>query len=194
MRVLVACEYSGAVRQAFRDRGHEAWSCDLLPAEDESPYHYQCDVAEVLNLGWDLMIAFPPCDHLACSGARWFEEKRKDGRQQMGIDFFMSLGDADIPKIAIENPVGIMSTQWRKPDQIIQPYHFGHEATKTTCLWLKNLPPLEPTNVVGKGERHITKSGRSLPAWYNLPPSPDRWKIRSRTFEGIAQGMAEQWG
>ena len=194
MRVLVACEYSGAVRQAFRDRGHEAWSCDLLPAEDESPYHYQCDVAEVLNLGWDLMIAFPPCDHLACSGARWFEEKRKDGRQQMGIDFFMSLGDADIPKIAIENPVGIMSTQWRKPDQIIQPYHFGHEATKTTCLWLKNLPPLEPTNVVGKGERHITKSGRSLPAWYNLPPSPDRWKIRSRTFEGIARGMAEQWG
>ena len=140
------------------------------------------------------MIAFPPCDHLACSGARWFEEKRKDGRQQMGIDFFMSLGDADIPKIAIENPVGIMSTQWRKPDQIIQPYHFGHEATKTTCLWLKNLPPLEPTNVVGKGERHITKSGKSLPAWYNLPPSKDRWKIRSRTFEGIAQGMAEQWG
>jgi hypothetical protein len=194
MRVLVACEYSGVVRQAFRDRGHEAWSCDLLPADDDSPYHYQCDVAEVLNLGWDLMIAFPPCDHLACSGARWFEEKRKDGRQKMGIDFFMSLAESDIPKIAIENPVGIMSTQWRKPDQIIQPYHFGHEATKTTCIWLKNLPPLEPTNVVGKGERHITKSGKSLPAWYNIPPSKDRWKIRSRTFEGIAQGMAEQWG
>ena len=194
MRVLVACEYSGVVREAFRDRGHDAWSCDLLPADDDSEYHYQCDVNEVICLGWDMMLAFPPCDHLACSGARWFEEKRKDGRQHMGIDCFMSLAESDIPKIAIENPVGIMSTNWRKPDQIIQPYHFGHEATKTTCLWLKNLPPLEPTDVVGRGERHITKSGRSLPAWYNLPPSKDRWKIRSRTFEGIAQGMAEQWG
>jgi len=194
MKVLVACEFSGTVREAFRAMGHDAWSCDLLPAEDGSPFHYQCDVREILNEEWDLMIAHPPCDHLASSGARWFKEKREDGRQQQGVDFFMSLANADIPRIAVENPVGVMSTKFRKPDQIIQPYHFGHEATKTTCLWLKNLPLLTPTDVVGKGERHITKSGRSLPKWYNLPPSEDRWKIRSATFPGIAQGMAEQWG
>jgi len=140
------------------------------------------------------MIAFPPCTHLAVSGARWFAAKRADGRQQQAIDFFMELANANIPKIAIENPVGIMSTEWRKPDQIIQPWQFGHEATKTTCLWLKGLPQLTPANIVGKGERHITKSGRSLPKWYNLPPSEDRWKVRSKTFQGIADAMAQQWG
>ena len=193
MRVLVACEYSGRVRDAFRSLGHEAVSCDLLPTEQEG-MHYEGSVFDILDDYWDMLIAFPPCTHLAVSGARWFAAKRADGRQQQGIDFFMALANADIPKIAIENPVGIMSTQWRKPDQIIQPYHHGHEATKTTCLWLKGLPQLTPTNIVGKGERHVTKSGRSLPKWYNLPPSEDRWKVRSKTFQGIADAMSQQWG
>ena len=193
MRVLIACEYSGAVRDAFIKLGHDAVSCDLLPTDVPGPHH-QGSVLDILNDGWDMMIAFPPCTHLAVSGARWFAAKRADGRQQQGIDFFMELANANIPKIAIENPVGIMSTQWRKPDQIVQPWQYGHEATKTTCLWLKGLPELTPTNVVGKGERHVTKSGRSLPEWYNLPPSEDRWKIRSKTFQGIADAMAQQWG
>lgn len=193
MRVLVACEYSGAVRDAFIAQGHDAVSCDLLPTDVPGPHH-QGSVLDIINDGWDMMIAFPPCTHLAVSGARWFAAKRADGRQQQGIDFFMALANANIPKIAIENPVGIMSTEWRKPDQIIQPWQFGHEATKTTCLWLKGLPELTPTNIVGKGERHITKSGRSLPKWYNLPPSEDRWKVRSKTFQGIADAMAQQWG
>ena len=193
MRVLVACEYSGRVRDAFRSLGHEAVSCDLLPTEQEG-MHYEGSVFDILDDYWDMLIAFPPCTHLAVSGARWFAAKRSDGRQQQGIDFFMELANANIPKIAIENPVGIMSTQWRKPDQIIQPWQFGHEATKTTCLWLKGLPQLTPTNIVGKGERHVTKSGRSLPKWYNLPPSEDRWKVRSKTFQGIADAMAQQWG
>ncbi len=194
LRVLVACEYSGKVREAFRRLGHDAWSCDLLPADDGSPYHIQGDVLPVLGQDWDMMVGFPPCTHLASSGARWFAAKRADGRQQQGIDFFMALANADIPMIALENPVGIMSTQYRKPDQIIQPWQFGHEATKTTCLWLKGLPKLTPTNIVGKGERHVTKGGKSLPKWYNLPPSKDRWKIRSETFQGIADAMAQQWG
>ena len=194
MRILVACEYSGKVREAFRKLGHDAWSCDLLPADDGSEYHIQGDVLEVLDQGWDMMIGFPPCTHLAASGARWFAAKRADGRQQQGIDFFMALANADIPMIALENPVGIMSTEWRKPDQIIQPWQHGHEATKTTCLWLKGLPELQPTNIVSKGERHVTKGGKSLPKWYNLPPSKDRWKIRSETFQGIANAMAQQWG
>jgi len=193
MRVLVACEYSGTVRDAFRAQGHDAMSCDLLPTDSPGP-HYQGSVLDIINDGWDMMIAFPPCTHLAVSGARWFAAKRADGRQQQGIDFFMALANANIPRIAIENPVGIMSTQWRKPNQIIQPWQHGHEATKTTCLWLKGLAELKPTNTVGKGERHITKSGRSLPKWYNLPPSEDRWKIRSTTFTGIANAMAQQWG
>ena len=193
MRVLVACEYSGAVRDAFIKLGHDAVSCDLLPTDVPGPHH-QGSVLDILDDGWDMMIAFPPCTHLAVSGARWFAAKRADGRQQQGIDFFMALANANIPKIAIENPVGIMSTEWRKPDQIIQPWQYGHEATKTTCLWLKGLPELTPTNVVGKGARHVTKSGRSLPEWYNLPPSEDRWKIRSKTFQGIADAMADQWG
>lgn len=193
MRVLVACEYSGAVRDAFIAQGHDAVSCDLLPTDVPGPHH-EGSVLDIINDGWDMMIAFPPCTHLAVSGARWFAAKRADGRQQQGIDFFMELANANIPKIAIENPVGIMSTEWRKPDQIIQPWQFGHEATKTTCLWLKGLPELTPTNIVGKGERHITKSGRSLPKWYNLPPSEDRWKVRSKTFQGIADAMSQQWG
>src|SRR3990167_3188834 len=192
MRVLVACEYSGRVRDAFKERGHFALSCDLLDT-DVPGEHYKGDVADILGDGWDLMVAFPPCTHLAVSGAKHFAAKRADGRQQQGVDFFMSLANAPIPRIAIENPVGIMSTLWRKPDQIIQPCQHGHEATKTTCLWLKGLPMLLPTNVVGKGARHVTKGGNSLPEWYNLPPSPHRWKIRSATFPGIANAMADQW-
>lgn len=193
-RVLVACEYSGSVRDAFITAGCDAISCDILPTDVPGP-HYTGDIADILNSEpWDLMVAFPPCTHLAVSGAKHFAAKRADGRQQTGIDFFLSLANASIPRIAIENPIGIMSTVWRKPDQIIQPYHFGHEATKTTCLWLKDLPNLVPTNIVGKGTRHTTKGGNSLPTWYNLPPGPDRWKIRSKTFSGIAEAMGTQWG
>lgn len=198
MRVLVACEYSGRVRQAFRDRGHDAWSCDLLPAEDGSPFHLQEDAFECIAIGcpaqvgvqhyagpaWDLLIAHPPCTHLAVSGARHFEAKRADGRQQEAIDFFLALARAPIPRIAIENPVCIMSSVWRKPDQTIQPWMFGHGETKATCLWLKGLPHLVPTNIV---------SGRH-PRVHLMPPSPDRWKERSRTLQGIADAMADQWG
>jgi len=193
MKVLIACEYSGAVRSAFRALGHDAWSCDLLPSDDGSEFHILGDVLKIIDDEWDMMVAFPPCTHLAVSGAKHFAAKRADGRQQEGIDFFMALANANIPRIAIENPVGIMSSVWRKPDCIIQPYEHGHEATKTTCLWLKNLPPITPTNLVGKGTRHVTKGGNSLPTWYNLPPSKDRWKIRSATFQGIANAMAKQW-
>lgn len=193
MRVLVACEFSGTVRDAFAAKGHDAWSCDLLPSEKPGN-HIQGDVLDVLNDGWDLMIAHPPCTDLAVSGAKHFAAKRADGRQQASVDFFMALATADIPRMCIENPVSIMSTHWRKPDQIIQPWMFGHEATKTTCLWLSGLPRLQPTQLVGKGARHVTKGGNSLPTWYNLPPSADRWKLRSMTFPGIAQAMADQWG
>lgn len=192
MRVLVACEYSGVVREAFRARGHDAWSCDLLPADDGSEFHIQGDVLDVLGDGWDLMIAHPPCTHLAVSGARWFKDKQ--AQQEEALEFVRRLLEAPIASVALENPVSIISSKIRKPDQIVQPYFFGDEATKTTCLWLKNLPPLVPTNMVGKGDRHVTKSGKSLPKWYNLPPSEDRGKIRSRTFEGFAKAMAEQWG
>lgn len=192
MRVLVACEYSGAVRDAFIARGHDAWSCDLLPTDKPGP-HYQGDVTKILVADrWDLMIAHPPCTHLAVSGARWFKNKQVE--QAAALDFVRLLLNAPVPRIALENPVSIISSRIRKPDQIIQPWQFGHEATKTTCLWLKGLPPLTPTKIVGKGTRHFTKSGRSLPEWYNLPPSADRWKIRSATFQGIADAMADQWG
>ena len=186
MRVLVACEYSGRVREAFRARGHDAWSCDLLPAEDGpcgSAYHMQGDVRGILAQQWDLMIAFPPCTDLCSSGARWFEEKRADGRQQAAIDFFMTLANAPIKRIAIENPIGIMSRVWRKPDQIIQPWQFGHGETKATCLWLKNLLKLVPTNIVEGREAIVLQ----------MPPGPDRWKNRSRTYQGIADAMAAQW-
>jgi site-specific DNA-cytosine methylase len=193
MRVLVACEYSGVVRDAFLNAGHYAMSCDLLPCESTaSGDHYQGDVRDILDHDWDLMIAHPPCTHLAVSGARWFKDKPQE--QQDALDFVRLLLDAPVSRIALENPVSIISSRIRKPDQIIQPYEHGHEATKTTCLWLKNLPLLQPSNIVGKGARHITKSGRSLPKWYNLPPSADRWKIRSATFPGIAAAMAAQWG
>lgn len=184
MRVLVACEYSGRVREAFRALGHDAWSCDLLEAEDGSPFHIQGDCLEAIKRGWDLMVSHPPCTHLAVSGARHFEEKRKDGRQQEAIDFFMALTRATVPRIAIENPVCIMSGLWREPDQVIQPWMFGHGETKATCLWLKGLPPLLPTRIV---------SGRE-PRIHRMPPGPNRWKERSRTYEGIAAAMADQWG
>lgn len=183
MKVLIACEYSGRVRDAFISRGHDAMSCDLLPTDSPGP-HYQGDVFDIINDGWDLMVAHPPCDHLAVSGARWFKEKRSDGRQQAAIDFFLRLAQADIPKIALENPISIMSTHYRKPDQIIQPWWFGHGETKSTCLWLKGLPLLVPTNIVEGREARV----------HNLPPSKDRWKLRSTTYHGVAEAMAQQWG
>lgn len=182
MRVLIACEYSGTVRDAFLRQGHDAISCDLLPTDSPGP-HYQGDVFDIIGDGFDLMIAHPPCTHLAVSGARHFAAKRADGRQQEGIDFFMRLAQADIPRIAVENPVCIMSRIWRKPDQIIQPWQFGHGETKATCLWLKGLPKLIPTEIVsGRADRI-----------HRLPPSVDRWKLRSTTYQGIANAIAEQW-
>lgn len=196
MRVLVACECSGRVREAFRSRGHDAWSCDIKRSEDGSPHHIASDMFEVIQDGWDLMIAFPPCTHLAVSGARHFKKKRADGRQQAGIDFFLRVARARVPRIAIENPVGIMSKVWRQPDQIIQPWMFGDEAQKSTCLWLKGLPHLVPTKIVDKGEFYTAPSGKRLPAWYANAGSDgqDRATVRSRTFMGIAEAMAEQWG
>lgn len=182
MRVLVACEFSGVVRRAFRARGHDAWSCDLLPAEDGDPHHFEGDVLARLGDGWDLMIAHPPCTHLAVSGARWFKDKREE--QAAALAFARALLDAPIPRIALENPISVISSHIRKPDQIIQPWQFGHGETKATCLWLKGLPPLIPTNVVEGREARV----------HRMPPGPDRWKERSRTFPGIAEAMAEQWG
>ena len=189
-RILVACEFSGRVRDAFIKNGCDAISCDLLPTERPGP-HYQGNVLDILSDGFDLMVAHPPCTHLAVSGARWFKYKQKE--QSEALDFVRRLLDADIPQICLENPVSIISSRIRKPDQIIQPYEYGHEASKKTCLWLKNLPKLESTKLVGKGEFVITKGGRKLPKWYNLPPSADRAKIRSDTFQGIADAMGEQW-
>lgn len=174
MRILVACEYSGKVREAFRKLGHDAWSCDLLPADDNSPYHYQCDVLTLMDKGWDMMVAHPPCTHLAVSGARWFKDKREE--QAEALEFVRKLLNAPIPKIALENPVSVISSKIRKPDQIIQPWQFGHGETKATCLWLKNLPKLEPTEIV---------DGRHGKVW-RMPPSKDRWKLRSETYQGIA--------
>jgi hypothetical protein len=182
MRVLIGCEFSGTVRDAFIRQGHEAMSCDLLPTESEGP-HYQGDIRDVLNYPWDLAIFHPPCTHLSVSGARHFEAKRLDGRQQAAVSFFMSLAKADIPRMAIENPVCIMSSLWRKPDQIIQPWQFGHGETKATCLWLKGLPLLNPTNIVEGRENRI----------HRMPPSEERGKERSKTYPGIAEAMAEQW-
>jgi hypothetical protein len=182
MKVLIACEFSGVVRDAFIEQGHAAVSYDLLPTERPGP-HGQANVLRVLKAGWDLMIAHPPCTHLSVSGARWFKEKQKSGVQQSAIDFFMALVNAPIPRIAIENPVCIMSTKYRKPDQVIQPWQFGHGETKATCLWLKNLPKLKPTNVV---------SGRE-PRVHMMSPSKDRAQLRSITYQGIAAAMAAQW-
>lgn len=183
MNVLVACEFSGVVREAFRARHHLAWSCDLLPAEDNSRWHIRGDVREVLSeRHWDLMIAHPPCTHLAVSGARWFPSKRAE--QAEAIEFFRTLLNAPIERIAVENPVSVASSKLRQPDQIIHPWQYGHGETKTTCLWLKNLPPLEPTKIVDGREPRI----------HRLPPGPDRWKERSITYQGIADAMADQWG
>lgn len=185
MRVLVACEESQAVTIEMRRLGHEAYSCDLQACSGGHPeWHLQQDVIPLLTEKWDMIIAFPPCTDLAVSGARWFPEKRADGRQQRSIDFFMRFVNADCTRIAIENPIGIMSSQYRKPDQIIQPWQFGHGETKATCLWLKGLPKLKPTKIVGGVlENRI----------WRMPPGPDRAKLRSKTFPGIARAMAEQW-
>jgi len=192
MKVLVACEYSGTVRDAFIKRGHDALSCDLLPTESPGP-HYQGDVFDIIESEkWDLMIAHPPCTHIAVSGAAWFAEKRKDGRQQEAIDFFMALANTDIPKTCIENPVCIMSSVWRKPDQYIQPYQFGHLEQKKTALWLKNLPKLIPTHNKFFEMMELPKNQRER--LHYLSPGPERAKIRSKTFQGIADAMADQWG
>lgn len=181
MNIIIACEYSGTVRDAFIEQGHNAHSCDLLPTDKPGP-HYQGDIRDILyKYKWDLMIAHPPCTHTAVSGARWF--KNKQAEQKAAIEFFMMLANAPIKKIAIEHPISIMSNIYRKPDQIIQPWMFGHGETKATCLWLKNLPKLKPTNIVEGREQKIWK----------LPPTKDRWKLRSKTFEGIAKAMAQQW-
>jgi hypothetical protein len=181
VRILIACEYSGTVRDAFIAAGHDAVSCDLLPSESPGP-HYQGDVTDILNDGFDMMIAHPPCTHLAVSGARWFHLKQQE--QAESLEFVRLLMDAPIPRIAIENPVSVISSRIRKPDQIIQPWQFGHGETKATCLWLKGLPLLTPTDVVSGRAQRIHK----------MPPSPDRWKERSRTYAGIAAAMAQQWG
>tara|TARA_Y100000114_G_scaffold43216_1_gene38651 strand:- start:3089 stop:3640 length:552 start_codon:yes stop_codon:yes gene_type:complete len=180
MKILVACEFSGRVRDAFIKKGHDATSCDILDTEAEGP-HIKGDVLEVLDQGWDLMIAHPPCTHLAVSGARWFKDKQEE--QKEAIEFFMKLVEAPIPKIAIENPISIMSTKYRKPDQIIHPWMFGHGEVKSTCWWLKGLPKLVPTDVVEGREAKV----------HSYPPSEDRWKKRSITYQGIADAIAEQW-
>jgi hypothetical protein len=223
IRVLVACECSGVVRRAFRALGFDAWSCDLEPSDDDGEYHDQGDVVPLLAEPWDLVIAHPPCTHLAVSGARYFAAKRADGRQQQGIDFFMKFVDLPaVPRVCIENPVGIMSTQYRKPDQCIQPYEYGHPESKKTCLWLKGLPKLTPTQICDPGWmlnpdgtemrigahdsrvslQHYNPEKWARQRWANqtpsgqnkLGPSLDRAKIRSRTYEGIAAAMATQWG
>lgn len=181
MRVLVGCEFSGTVRDAFAARGHDAWSCDVLPSETPGQ-HYQGDLREFLDAGWDLLIAHPPCTHLAVSGARWFKDKKDE--QAHGLGFVMQLWAAPVDRIAIENPISILSSRWRKPDQIIQPWQFGHGETKATCLWLKGLSKLLPTDIV---------DGRT-PRVHFTPPGEDRWKDRSRTMPGIAAAMADQWG
>jgi hypothetical protein len=183
MRVLIACEYSGVVRRAFRLLGHDAWSCDLLMSEDVSPFHIQCNVLSVLNQDWDLMIAHPPCTHLSVSGARWFKDKLPEQAEALWfVDMLMNR--TDIPRICIENPISIISSRIRKPDQVIQPWQFGHGETKATCLWLKCLPLLTPTDIVDGREARV----------HRMSPGPDRWKERSRTLAGIAAAMAEQWG
>lgn len=187
MRILIACEKYGRVRDAFRAKGHNAWSCDLAITPDK--FHITADhdlhIFDIIDEGnWDMIIAFPPCTHLAVSGARWFVEKRRNGRQAEAIRFFMAIANAQCDKIAIENPIGIMSTEWRKPDQIIHPWQFGHGETKATCLWLKGLPKLKSTNIVEGREARI----------HRMSPGPKRGELRSITYQGIADAMAEQWG
>jgi len=196
MRVLVACEYSGTVRDAFIRAGHYSASCDLLPSESPLGDHYQCDVLDIIDHGWDLMIAHPPCTYLCSSGLHWNKRRPERAKQtEQALDFVRQLLEAPIARIALENPIGCISTRIRPPDQIVQPYQFGHDASKATCLWLKGLPPLTPTDQVlprlvngRKRWGNQTDSGQN-----RLPPSADRWKIRSETYEGIAQAMATQW-
>lgn len=193
MKILVACEESQIVTSAFRGIGHEAYSCDIEPCGGNRPeWHLQTDVLPLLKQSWDMILAFPPCTHLAVSGAKWFKAKRADGRQQTAIDFFMEIANAPCPRIVIENPIGIMSNIWRKPDQIIQPWMFGHLEQKATCLWLKNLPRLVPTQNVQKEMLLLPR--RVYERIHFLPPSPTRARDRSRTFAGVATAMAEQWG
>ena len=195
MRVLVACEFSGIVRDAFRERGHEAYSCDLLSCErPPARWHLQCDALfAIRTLGpWDLMIAHPPCTHLAVSGAAWFARKKASGVQAEALTFVRALMDAPVPRIALENPVSVISTAIRKPDQIIQPWMFGEMEQKATCPWLKNLPKLTPTNDVREEMMKLPKKLRERKHYTS--PGPDRWKIRSRTLQGIANAMATQWG
>jgi hypothetical protein len=197
VKILVACEYSGRVRDAFRAAGHDAWSCDLLPCDADPAYHIQGDVVPLLGQGWDLMVAHPPCTYLCSSGLHW--NKRVEGRQaktEAALDFVRTLLSCPIPRVAIENPVGCISTRIRKPDQTIQPWQFGHDASKATCLWLKELPLLRPTAIISP------RMVDGKPRWANqtdsgqnrLGPSADRWKIRSETYSGIATAMAQQWG
>ena len=197
MRVLVACEFSGVVRRAFRELGHDAWSCDLLPADDDSEFHYQCDVLDILDDGWDLMIAHPPCTYFANSGVCWLhtEEGRWEKLDEAAV-FFNTLLDSSIPLICVENPIphkyAIERIGARKYTQLIQPYMFGHKETKATCLWLKGLDPLIPTSDLKKETMALPSAQRQRIHW--LPPSPDRWKLRSTTYQGIADAMATQWG
>ena len=197
MKILVACEYSGRVRDAFRAAGHDAWSCDLLPCDADPAYHIQRDVVPLLGQGWDLMVAHPPCTYLCSSGLHW--NKRVEGRQaktEAALDFVRTLLSCPIPRVAIENPIGCISTRIRKPDQTIQPWQFGHDASKATCLWLKELPLLRSTAIISP------RMVNGKPRWSNqtdsgqnrLGPSVDRWKIRSETYSGIATAMAQQWG
>lgn len=197
MNILIACEFSGIVREAFKEKGHNAWSCDLLPSEKEGN-HLQTNVLKVLNDGWDLMIAHPPCTYLTITGNKWFKEEYKDRfpnrkkQREEAIEFFMALANAPIKRICIENPVGVINTLWRKPDQIIQPFQFGHKEPKKTCLWLKNLPLLKPTKIV-EPEYMISKSGKRLAKWYYQPSyTKERQQMRNRTFIGIAEAMANQ--
>lgn len=194
MKILVGCEESQAVTLAFRALGHEAYSCDIVPCSGGHPeYHLQCDIFDAITLDlWDMLIAFPPCTDLASSGARWFKEKIADGRQQRAIDFFMKIANSGVPKICIENPVGVMSTMYRKPDQIIQPWMFGHPETKATCLWLKGIPLLQPTiNVYDEMRASPPQQKHRI---HHMPPGADRARLRSKTYNGVAQAMAGQWG
>lgn len=193
MKVLIACEFSGTVRRAFQALGHDAWSCDLLPAEDGGQ-HLQCDALDVLGGGWDLMIAHPPCTYLCSSGLHWNKRRPERAAQTTAaLEFVRALLDASIPRVALENPIGCISTAVRRPEQIIHPWQFGHDASKATCLWLKGLPPLEPTDVL-PGGRTARRANQTASGQNRLPPSPDRWALRSLTYPGIAAAMAAQWG
>lgn len=193
MRVLVACEESQVVTKAFRARGHLAWSCDVSPCSGGRPeWHIERSMVGIMHESWDMILAFPPCTHLASSGARWFKTKQKDGRQQYAIKFFLGIANHHCKRLAIENPIGIMSTKFRKPDQIIQPWQFGHPENKRTCLWLKGLPLLEPTSDLRDEMKGMSKA--ETDRIHYMAPSADRAKLRSKTYQGVADAMAEQWG